>query len=109
MQWIYLSLSILGEILGTSALKESAGFTKFYPTLLVFVGYSIAFYFLSITLKYIPIGITYAIWSGVGIIMISAIGYFRFGQIIDTPAIIGLILIVSGVLIINIFSNSTTI
>ena len=93
MHWLYLAIAILGEVIATSALKESAGFTKVFPSILVVIGYSIAFYFLSITLKYIPIGITYAIWSGVGIFMISIIGFAHFGQKLDYPAIVGISLI----------------
>ena len=109
MHWLYLAIAILGEVIATSALKESAGFTKVFTSILVVIGYSIAFYFLSITLKYIPIGITYAIWSGIGIFMISIIGFAHFGQKLDYPAIVGISLIIFGVVIINMFSNSTNI
>ena len=108
MHWFYLTIAIFGEVLATTALKESAGFTKTIPSLLVVIGYFIAFYFLSITLKYIPIGITYAIWSGIGICLISIIGYFRFNQNLDIPAKSGLLFILVGVVIINFFSKSTS-
>ena len=108
MHWVYLTIAIIGEVIATTALKESFGFTKFLPTVFVFIGYGIAFYFLSITLKYIPIGISYAIWSGVGICLISIIGFYKFNQTLDIAAISGLCLIVIGVMIINFFSNTTT-
>ena len=86
MQWLYLFIAITGEVVGTSALKASEGFTRLVPSVVTVIGFAIAFYFLALTLKTIPIGIAYAIWSGVGIIMISVIGYFFFGQVLDLPA-----------------------
>ena len=106
MKWIYLSIAIIAEVIATSSLKESEGFTKIIPSLITFVGYSFAFYFLSLTLKDIPIGITYAIWSGVGICLLSIIGYFRFNQTLDLGSIIGILLIGLGVVVINIFSKT---
>ena len=108
MHWVYLTIAIIGEVIATTALKESAGFTKTFPSILVAFGYFIAFYFLSITLKYIPIGITYAIWSGIGICLISIIGFIRFNQSLDIAAKSGLLFIIIGVLIINFFSKTTT-
>lgn len=105
MKYIYLFLAIAAEIFATTFLKKSAGFTLIKPTILYIVGYIIAFYFLSITLKYLPVGISYAIWSGVGIVAITLIGMFLFKQIPDTAAIIGMVLIVVGVIIINLFSK----
>ncbi|MDR0261769.1 MAG: multidrug efflux SMR transporter [Sphingobacterium sp.] len=105
MKYIYLFLAIAAEILATTFLKKSEGFTLFKPTLICIVGYIVAFYFLSITLKYLPVGISYAIWSGVGIVAITLIGMFLFKQIPDTAAIIGMTLIVAGVIIINLFSK----
>tara|TARA_Y100001968_G_C18802832_1_gene456479 strand:+ start:63 stop:392 length:330 start_codon:yes stop_codon:yes gene_type:complete len=107
VHWVYLTIAIIGEVIATTALKESVGFTKIIPSFLVVFGYSIAFFFLSITLKYIPLGITYAIWSGIGICLISIIGFIRFNQILDIYAIIGLLFIIIGVVMINLFSKTT--
>jgi len=105
-QWFFLFIAILSEVIGTSALKASDGFSRLWPTLVVFVGYSIAFYFLSLTLRIMPVGIAYAIWSGVGVFLISLIAWILFGQSLDTPAMIGMSLIISGVLVLNLFSKS---
>ncbi len=105
MKYIYLFLAIAAEIVATTFLKKSEGFTLFKPTIICIVGYIIAFYFLSITLKYLPVGVSYAIWSGVGIVAITLIGMFFFKQIPDTAAILGMLLIVVGVIIINLFSK----
>lgn len=88
-------------------LKASNQFTKVIPTILLVIGYVCSFYFLSLTLKEIPMGIAYAIWSGVGIVLLTIIGYFVFKQNVDVPAIIGIGLIVLGVIVINVFSKST--
>ncbi len=104
--WALLFIAILGEVIGTSALRASEGFTRLWPTVLVICGYAVAFYFLSLTLKTIPMGVSYAIWSGVGIVLISLIGWLVFNQALDTPALVGMGLIVAGVLVINIFSTS---
>lgn len=104
---LYLIFAILFEIVGTSSLKVSEGFTKLLPTITTLVTYGVSFYFLSLTLKSIPIGIAYAIWSGVGIVLITLVGWVAFKQQIDLPAMIGIGLILSGVLVINIFSNSS--
>lgn len=106
MSYIYLAIAIVAEVVGTSALKASAGFTKPIPTIGVVMGYGVAFYFLSLVLKTIPVGIAYAIWSGLGIVLITAVGFIAFNQKIDTPAIIGMTLIISGVIVMNVFSNS---
>lgn len=103
---LYLLVAILGEVVATSALKASAGFTKLVPSVLVVVGYGIAFYFLSLTLKTIPLGIAYAVWSGVGIVLVSVFAYFYYGQSLDLPALGGMALILVGVLVINLFSRS---
>ncbi|MCR8922505.1 SMR family transporter [Dasania sp. GY-MA-18] len=104
--WIFLSLAILSEVIATSALKHSDGFTKLWPTLVVAVGYMIAFYFLSLTLRTIPVGIAYALWSGVGIVLISLLGWFAFGQKLDAAALIGMGFIITGVIIMNGFSST---
>lgn len=103
---LYLLIAILAEVIGTTALKLSEGFTRIVPSMVVVFGYLVSFFFLSLTLKNIPIGIAYAIWSGVGIILISVIGYFLFKQVIDLPAIFGVLLIITGVVVINVFSKS---
>ena len=105
-QWLFLSIAIVSEVVATSALKASNGFTQLWPSLLVVAGYAIAFYFLSLTLRTIPVGVAYAIWSGVGIVLISLIAWLVFGQSLDTPAIIGLALIIAGVVVLQIFSKS---
>ena len=106
MKWLYLIIAVIFEVIATSALKESNSFTKLVPSLFVIIGYSISFYFLSLTLKNLSIGITYAIWSGLGILLICLVGYFRYGQNLDFPAIIGILFIGVGILIIRFFSVS---
>lgn len=106
MKWIYLLVAIIAEVIATSALKSAESFTKLVPSIIVVLGYGIAFFFLALALKTIPIGIAYAIWSGIGITFIALIGYFLFRQKLDFPAILGLILIIAGVIVINIFSKS---
>jgi small multidrug resistance pump len=106
--YVYLLLAIVFEIIATTFLKKSEGFSKILPSVITVIGYSAAFYFLSLTLKQIPVGVTYAIWSGVGIIFITVIGIVAFKQIPDLPAVIGIILIIIGVMIINLFSKMGT-
>ena len=106
MKWLYLIIAVIFEVIATSALKESNSFTKLVPSLFVIIGYSISFYFLSLTLKSLSIGITYAIWSGLGILLICLVGYFRYGQNLDFPAILGILFIGIGILIIRFFSVS---
>ena len=103
--YIYLSIAIIGEVIATSALKSSAGFSKLLPSMLVISGYGTAFYFLSLTLRTMPIGIVYALWSGVGVALISVIGWLVFKQSLDLAAIVGITLIVIGVVILNVFSK----
>jgi small multidrug resistance pump len=105
-QWIFLFVAIVSEVIATSALKATEGFSRLWPSLIVTAGYISAFYFLSLTLKTIPIGVAYAIWSGVGVALIALIAWVFFGQTLDTPAIIGLLLIVAGVVVLNVFSKS---
>lgn len=102
-----LILAIVFEVLGTSAMQAAQHFTRLVPTLIMVVCYAIAFYFLSSTLRVIPVGIAYAIWSGLGIVLISLVGYFVFGQTLDFAAVLGLGLIIAGVVILNLFSKST--
>ena len=104
--WIYLFIAIISEVIATSALKPSEGFTVLAPSVIVVVGYVAAFYFLSLTLRTIPIGMAYAIWAGVGIAAITLIGGGLFSQKLDMPAIAGILLIVSGVVVMYAFSDS---
>ena len=106
--WIFLCVAIIAEVIATSALKSSEGFSKPIASVIVVLGYIIAFYCLSLTLKTIPVGIAYAIWSGVGIVLTAIIGYFILGNKLDLPAIAGMSLIVLGVIVINLFSHSAT-
>ncbi len=105
-QWLFLSIAIVGEVIATSALKASEGFSRLWPSLIVIAGYATAFYFLSLTLKTIPVGVVYAIWSGAGIVLISLIAWLFYGQALDLAAIIGMILIVAGVFVLNVFSRT---
>lgn len=105
--WLFLGTAILAEVIATSALKASDGFSRLLPSVIVVAGYGVAFYFLSLTLKAIPVGIAYAVWSGVGIVLVSLIAWLVFGQKLDTPALIGIGLIVAGVLVLNLFSKSS--
>ena len=105
--WIFLSIAIISEVIATSCLKASEGFTRFWPSVVVIIGYLLAFYLLSLTLKTIPVGIAYAVWSGVGIVLIAMVGWLFLGQKLDMPAIIGLVFIITGVMVINIFSQTT--
>ena len=106
MGYFYLTIAILSEVIATSALKASDGFSKLIPSLIVVIGFSVAFYCLSLVLKTIPIGVAYAIWSGLGIVLISIVGFVLFGQKLDWAAIVGIVLIVSGVVVMNVFSNA---
>jgi small multidrug resistance pump len=107
MNWLFLSIAIVAEVIATSALKAADGFTRLGPSLVVIVGYGIAFYFLSLALRGIPVGIAYAVWSGVGIVLISVIGWFAFGQTLDAAAVLGIGLILAGVIVLNVFSRSS--
>ena len=106
--WLYLAITIVGEVVATSALKSSNGFTKPLPSAIVIVGYGLAFYFLSLALKSIPVGIAYAIWAGVGIVLVATIAWIFDGQRLDGWAIVGIGLIVSGVAVLNLLSRTRT-
>lgn len=108
MYWnyIYLLVAIMFEVVATTALKETQGFTRLVPSLISVVGYGLAFYFLALTLRSMPVGVIYAIWSGAGIVLITAIGWVWFRQALDMPALIGMGFIIAGVLIINLFSRT---
>jgi small multidrug resistance pump len=103
---IYLAIAIVAEVIATSALKASEAFTRPVPVVITAIGYAVAFYFLAQTLRTIPVGVAYAIWSGLGIVLISLVGVLWFRQSLDAPALIGLALIVAGVIVINAFSGS---
>lgn len=107
MAYLFLTIAIVGEVIGTSALKASAQFTEFWPSVLTVAGYGTAFYALSFALKSIPVGIAYAIWSGVGIALISIVGFVVFRQSLDVAALLGITLIVAGVAVINLWSKSS--
>ncbi len=108
MTYLYLLIAIACEVVATSALKASNGITVLVPSLVTLAGYCVAFYFLSLTLRTIPVGIVYAIWSGLGIVLIAAVGAVWFRQRLDAPALLGLALILAGVVVINVFSKSVS-
>jgi small multidrug resistance pump len=105
-QWIYLAVAIVSEVAATSALKATEGFSRLWPSLIVVIGYGLAFYFLSLTLRTIPVGIAYAIWSGAGVALIALVGWAFLGQSLDGPAVAGMALIVAGVVVLNVFSKT---
>lgn len=104
--WLTLGLAIVAEVVGTSALKASDGFTRLGPSAVVVVGYAVAFYCLSLVLKSLPVGVTYAVWSGLGIVLITVVAFVIYGQRIDLPGLIGMGLIVAGVVVLNVFSKA---
>lgn len=104
--WVALAIAIFSEVIATSFLKASDGFSKLWPSVIVILGYASAFYFMSISIKSIPVGITYAVWSGTGIVLIALVGWLVMGQKLDWPAILGMSLIVAGVLVIQLGSKS---
>lgn len=103
--WLFLAIAIVGEVIATSALKSSEGFTKLLPSVVVVVGYGAAFYFLSLSLKSIPVGIAYAVWAGLGIVLVAAIAWVFHGQKLDAWALVGMALIISGVAVLNLLSK----
>ena len=104
--WLFLLVAIVSEVIATSALKSSEGFSRFWPSAVVVVGYGIAFYCLALTLRVIPMGVVYAIWSGIGIVLITLVGWFLFDQKLDLPAIVGIGLVATGVVVMNVFSKT---
>lgn len=108
MTYLLLFIAICAEVVATSALKASEGFTKLWPSVIVGVGYVIAFYCLSLTLRTMSVGVAYAIWSGVGIVLVAGAGAILYGQKLDLPAIVGLGLIIAGVLVVNLMSSSVS-
>ena len=106
MHWLHLAIAIVAEVIATSALKAAAGFTRPLPSLVVVAGYGLAFYFLSLALRVIPMGVAYAVWSAVGIALVSLIGWLVYDQRLDAPALLGMGLIVAGVAVIQLFSRT---
>lgn len=106
MAWMYLAVAIVAEVIATSSLKAAEGFTKPWPSLLSVVGYSVAFYMLSLSLKSIPVGIAYGIWAGVGVVLVALVGWLLFKQTLDAAALLGMALILAGVLVLNFCSSS---
>lgn len=104
--YLYLAIAIIAEVIGTTALKAVDGFSRPWPLLAVVIGYGIAFWMLSLVMKSLPVGVTYAIWSGLGIVLISLAGWLVYGQKLDAAALAGMALIVAGVLVIQLFSAS---
>jgi len=107
MHWLFLAIAITAEVIATSALKASEGFTRIGPSVIVVVGYAMSFYFLAVVLRTIPVGVAYAVWAGAGVAAITVIGWVVFGQKLDTAALVGIGLIVAGVLVLNTLSNTT--
>lgn len=107
MEWVYLSIAIVSEVIATTALRASEGFTRIGPSCIVAVGYGVAFFFLSLTLRSIPVGVAYAVWSGVGVVLISLAGWVIYDQRLDLPAVIGIALIIAGAVVLNLFSKSS--
>ena len=106
MGYLYLAIAVIAEVIATLSLKASEEFSKPLPSTLVVIGYCVTFYFLSLVLKTIPVGIAYAIWAGMGIVLVAIAGMILFGQKLDVPAIIGMLLVVSGVVVMSLFSKS---
>ena len=105
--WMYLGVAIVAEVVATSALKESNGFARLVPSIVVVVGYIVAFYSLGLALRSIPIGIAYAIWAGLGIVLVAGIGWIVFGQRLDAWAIVGMALVIAGIAVMNLLSTTT--
>ena len=105
--YLILALAVLAETIGTTALQASQQFTRLWPSILVVLAYAVSFYLLSMTLKVMPVGVVYALWSGLGIILIALIGFAVFGQRLDLPAVLGLALIICGIAVIHLFSDAT--
>ncbi|HHV66625.1 MAG TPA: QacE family quaternary ammonium compound efflux SMR transporter [Ochrobactrum intermedium] len=101
-----LAIAIVSEVIGTLSLKASEGFTRLGPSMIVIVAYGLAFYFLSLTLKSIPVGIAYAVWSGIGVTLVALIGWLLFGQKLDLAAVLGMGLIIAGFIVLNLFSST---
>lgn len=107
MAYLYLAIAIVAEVIGTSFMKVSAGFARPGPTMVTIIAYAVAFYALSLTLRTVPTGIAYAIWSGVGIVLIATVAWVFQGQKLDAAAMLGMALIIAGVIVMNLFSRAT--
>lgn len=105
--YLALGIAVVAEVIATTALKASDSFTRLLPSLIVVAGYATAFFFLTITLRTVPIGIAYAIWSGLGIVLITIASFVVYRQTIDLAGMLGMALIIAGVVVLNIFSKST--
>jgi small multidrug resistance pump len=105
MPWLYLAIAIVSEVVATSALKSAEGFTRLAPSLIVIAGYALAFYFLSLTLRDIPVGVAYAVWSGAGIALVSVIAWVLYNQTLGAGELAGMGFIVFGVVMLNLFSK----
>ena len=108
MIYAFLIVAIVAEVIATSAMARSDGFTRIWPSLISFAGYGLAFYLLSLVTRTVPVGIVYAVWSGAGIVVVAAVGWLFFGQKLDLAATIGMVMIMAGVLIINLLSKSVS-
>ena len=106
--YVYLALAIIAEVIATTSLKASAEFTKLWPSVVVVIGYLLSFYFMTLVLRTIPVGITYAIWAGIGIVLVAIIGAIAYKQVPDLPAVIGMTLIIAGVVVIHLFSKNVS-
>jgi len=106
VSYLYLSIAIISEVVATSTLKATEEFTRVWPSIVVVIGYALAFYFLTLTLRTIPIGIAYALWSGIGIVLVVIAGFILYNQSVDLAAVVGIGLIVLGVAVINVFSKT---
>lgn len=104
--YLFLLMAVLTETIGTTALQASQQFSRVWPSVIVVVAYGLSFYLMALTLRYMPVGIVYALWSGLGILSIAAIGYVAFDQRLDSPAVLGMILIVTGIAVIHLFSKT---
>lgn len=108
MIYVYLFAAIVLEVIATSAMAKSDGYTTLWPSVISLIGYGLAFYLLSLVTRTVPVGIVYAVWSGAGIVLVAFAGWLLFGQKLDLPAVVGLVMIVAGVLIINLLSKSVS-
>lgn len=107
VHYIYLIIAVAAETIGTTALQASQQFSRLGPSLIVLVAYGFSFYMMGLTLKFMPVGVVYAIWSGLGILLIAVIAYLVFGQKLDLPAVVGMLLIMAGITIIHLFSKTS--
>jgi len=106
MVYLYLGIAIVAEVVGTMALKASEGFSRWWPSLVVVLGYGVSFYFFSLVVKSVPVGIVYAVWAGLGIVLVIVAGAVLYRQVPDLPAVLGMLLIVAGVVVIHLFSKT---